>query len=237
MKAVILSRVSSKEQEEGKSIKAQIENAKNYCERKNLEVLKVYEIVESSTRGSREKFNQILNYIEKYQEKIVLVADAVDRVQRSFKETVILDELRKKGKIELHFIREGIILDENLKTQDKMMWNFSVMLAESYVSQISDNTKRSILYKLNHGECIGKAPLGYKNIRNTENKADVVIDEEKAHFMKMAFELYATGNYSVRKLAKILQEKGLRTVRGKILLQSRLHEILQNKFYYGYMKH
>ncbi|MCP4481269.1 MAG: hypothetical protein GY817_00360, partial [bacterium] len=47
----------------------------------------------------------------------------------------------------------------------------------------------------------------------------------------------ATGNYSVRKLAKILQEKGLRTVRGKILLQSRLHEILQNKFYYGYMKH
>ncbi|MCP3659259.1 MAG: hypothetical protein GY830_02655, partial [Bacteroidetes bacterium] len=35
----------------------------------------------------------------------------------------------------------------------------------------------------------------------------------------------------------MLQEKGLRTVRGKILLQSRLHEILQNKFYYGYMKH
>ncbi|MCP3659258.1 MAG: recombinase family protein [Bacteroidetes bacterium] len=189
MKAVILARVSSKEQEEGKSIKAQIENAENYCERKNLEVLKIYEIVESSTRGDRKKFNEMLDFVKKHKEKLALVADAVDRIQRGFKESIVFDELIRKEVIELHFIRENMILNENANSSDIMRWDFSVMGAKTYILNLRDKTKRSILYKLNHGECIGKAPLGYKNIRNAENKADVIIDEEKAHFMKMAFEL------------------------------------------------
>lgn len=38
--AVILSRVSSAEQEDGKSLDAQVFNAKKYCERLHLEELK-----------------------------------------------------------------------------------------------------------------------------------------------------------------------------------------------------
>jgi site-specific DNA recombinase len=54
-KAVILARVSSKEQEEGYSIEAQKHRLQDYCKRKKLEVVKVFEIVESSTRGDRSK--------------------------------------------------------------------------------------------------------------------------------------------------------------------------------------
>jgi len=53
MKAIILARVSTKEQEEGHSIAAQRLRLVDYCARKGLKVIKTYELVESSTRGER----------------------------------------------------------------------------------------------------------------------------------------------------------------------------------------
>ena len=61
MKAVILARVSSKEQEEGYSLDAQKDRLINYCNRNNLEVIKNFTIIESSTLGTRKNFNEMLN--------------------------------------------------------------------------------------------------------------------------------------------------------------------------------
>lgn len=54
IKAIILARVSSKEQEDGYSIGAQKYRLKEYCIRKGLEILKIFEFSESSTVGNRE---------------------------------------------------------------------------------------------------------------------------------------------------------------------------------------
>lgn len=43
-KAIIFARVSSKEQEEGHSLEAQIERLREYCKRKNLTILKEFSI-------------------------------------------------------------------------------------------------------------------------------------------------------------------------------------------------
>lgn len=51
--AIILVRVSTREQEEGYSIEAQKYRLVEYCQRKNLEVIKTFEIIESSSRGDR----------------------------------------------------------------------------------------------------------------------------------------------------------------------------------------
>ncbi|WP_425360551.1 recombinase family protein [Candidatus Tisiphia endosymbiont of Ceraclea dissimilis] len=51
--AIILVRVSTREQEEGHSIEAQKYRLVEYCQRKNLEVIKTFEIIESSSRGDR----------------------------------------------------------------------------------------------------------------------------------------------------------------------------------------
>jgi len=47
------------------------------------------------------------------------------------------------------------------------------------------------------------------------------------------FELYATGNYSLKKLVEIMYEEGLRTRNGNKLVKSRLASLLSNPFYYG----
>ena len=53
MKAIILTRVSTKMQEEGLSLIAQNNRLQDYAERKGLEIIKTFEIVESSTHGER----------------------------------------------------------------------------------------------------------------------------------------------------------------------------------------
>lgn len=108
MKAVILARVSTQEQEEGHSIDAQLRRLQEYAVKKGLQVLKTYRIIESSTQGNRTEFQLMIEFIKSQKEPVALIADAVDRVQRGFKESVLLDELRRQEKVALHFLREGL---------------------------------------------------------------------------------------------------------------------------------
>ncbi|HHT78492.1 MAG TPA: recombinase family protein [Actinobacteria bacterium] len=239
MKAVILARVSTKEQEEGHSIHAQKERLLEYCKKNGLKVIKIYEIIESSTQGERKKFNNMISFIESSKEKIAIVADAVDRVQRSFKESIVLDDLRKKEKIEIHFLRESIVLNENSKSFQILMWDFATMGAKSYVLALSDNVKRSIEYKIRNGEWIGKAPVGYLNsIDPITGKKTVIVDNERAYLVRKGFELYSTGNYSIRQITKMLKKDGLtnNTKINKPLTNSQIHKMLQNPFYFGLMR-
>lgn len=62
--AVLWIRVSSREQKEGYSLDAQEDRVKNYCIRKGLTVIKQFTIVESSTRGERKEFYNMINFIK-----------------------------------------------------------------------------------------------------------------------------------------------------------------------------
>ena len=201
MKAVILTRVSTKMQEEGLSLTAQSNRLFDYAERKGLEVIKTFEIIESSTHGERKQFMEMIAFCKKQQETIAIVADTVDRVQRSFKESVVLDELMKKDKIELHFYRENMILNRQSSSVDVMRWDFSVMTAKSYVLQLSENVRRSNEQKNKNGEITGEAPIGYENYINEHGKKFVRPKEPDASIIKRIFELYSLGNTSMAEAA------------------------------------
>ena len=168
MKAIILTRVSTKMQEEGLSLLAQSNRLQDYAERKGLEVIRTFEIVESSTHGERKQFMEMINFCKKQKETIAIVADTVDRVQRSFKESVLLDELMRKDKIELHFYREGMVLNSKSTSVDIMRWDFSVMGAKAYVLQLSENVRRSTEQKNKNGENVLDIAEIYINAANID---------------------------------------------------------------------
>ena len=68
-----------------------------------------------------------------------------DRFQRSFKESVLIDELIRKEQIELHFHREGMVIGKGASSSDILRWDFSVMGAKSYVLNLSENVRRASL--------------------------------------------------------------------------------------------
>ncbi len=234
MKAVILSRVSTKEQEDGHSLDAQTIFLKEYCKRKNLEVLKEFRIIESSTRGERKEFKEMLNFIEKQKIQIALVCHKVDRLQRSFKEYNRLNDLMYNNQLEIHFSSEGSILSKDSNSSQKMMWNMQITGSQFYTDSISDNVKRSVDKKIIDGTILYSAPLGYINLK--DGKGGVEVDREKAIIIKKIFQEHSTGLYSLKYLKELAYKLGLRTKQDNPASISTIERILKNPFYYGYMR-
>ena len=241
MKAIILSRVSSKDQEEGYSIAAQTEKLREYCQRKGLDVIKVFEITESSTIGDRKQFKEMLAYAKmmhaKNHQRLAIIVDAVDRLMRNFTEQPILNDLINQDIIELHFARTGGIVHKDSTSTDKLFWNFQIMMAQSYVDSLKDNVKRSIDYKIKKGEYIAQAPIGYRNIPKNQRHGgvDITPDEVRCFLVKRLFQEYATGTHTLRDMTNLAKRWGLLTKNGKAIGRSRIHQLLQDQFYTGIM--
>lgn len=227
MKAIILARVSDKKQD---SNEAQILRVFDYVKNKQLTVWKTYEIEESSTKGDREKFQKVVEEIREAKEPIALVVDTVDRLQRSFKESVQLDDLRKAGKLEIHFYRESLVINQNSNSSDLLRWDMAVMFARSYVLQLSDNVKRKQEQMLRSGIYPSQPPYGYKRVPIAKDKTEIVIDEYASKIVQKAYEWYATSSFSMELLReKLKKEYGINWSKGFT------DKVLKDDFYYGLM--
>lgn len=235
MKAIVLARVSTKEQaDEGQSIPAQQRRMQEYALQKELQISKTFQIIESSTTDVRKEFEKIIEYIRSSKEPVALIVEAVDRLQRSFKESIVLDDFRKQGKLEIHFVRENLVLTEKANSSQLLQWDMAVMFARGYVLQLSDNVKRSVEQKIKNGEWAGMSPLGYLNVDTSSGK-DIIPDPSRSHFVVKVYELYATGTWSMKKIKDEMIKLGFRTRKGKKPSESIIHHILRNPFYYGMM--
>ncbi|MFH1712905.1 MAG: recombinase family protein [Candidatus Jacksonbacteria bacterium] len=239
MQSIILARVSTEEQmAEGQSIPAQLSRAREYAKKKGLTIKSEYQFDESSIKDHRTKFEQVIEEIKKAKEPIALIVETVDRLQRSYKESVLLDDYRKQGKLELHFIRENLVIHKNSNSSEIQRWDLAVFVAKSFVLQISDNVKRTNELKIKKGEWCGKATIGYLNTADEQGNKDIEPDPLRAHFIPKIFEFYATGNSSIRSIKKEMDKQGLKsnTKTPKSLTPSTIEHILNNPFYYGMMR-
>ena len=230
MKAFLLARVSSKDQQDNNSIPAQTRRLKEYAERRNLQVVETFQLVESSTRQNRRKFEEILSRIQQSQETIALVTDTIDRLQRDFKETVMLNEHLRNGSLELHFLRENLVIHKDSNSSDIQRWDIGVVFAKGYVTQLSDNVKRSQEQKILDGEWPTKAPFGYRNVK-VNGKTTVVPHELEALAVADAFADYATGTLSLQGISERLRVK-YQLEMGT----TQLHNMLRKRFYHGEME-
>jgi len=230
--AIILARVSTEDQlNEGLSIPAQLEKARLYAQRKEFEILSEHQFDESSLKDQRTKFNKVIEEIKKSNE-VVLIVETIDRLQRSFKESVLLDDFRRQGKLEIHFLRENLVIHKDSNSSEIQRWDLGVFLAKSYVLQISDNVKRSIEHKLHNGEWPGKAPYGYKNKPREDGKNWIYPDSLQSKIVKQIFEWYATQSFSLNEIRRNLKHTfNLSFHKGKI------DHIMKNPFYCGEMRY
>ena len=197
MKAVIFARVSSKDQEEGHSLDAQIQSCFEYAIKKEFKVLEQFRVVESSAASGRPEFFKMVNFVKKQSSKVVVLCHCVDRLQRDFDEQYLeLQKLIKIGKLEIHYIKNEFIEHKDMDSSAKFRKNLDVLLANDYRNKISDNVKRSNKKKLEEGTILGDSPLGYLNkprIDKKKEKVEVYIDPDRGSLVKKMF-----GSFSKR---------------------------------------
>lgn len=181
--------------------------------------------MESSTRGGRIKFYEMLEYVKQQKHKTAIVVNCVDRLQRGYKECVELDDLRKQGRIEIHFYKEGFYLHKDSTSSDILRWDMGVLSAKMYVGSLRDNVIRSQEYKRENGQWQSCAPVGYLNISKTKTTpADIVIDEERAPKVKRLFEEYAKGGRTLQDITNLARTLGLSSKMCRVNKQSAGHK-------------
>ena len=249
--AVMLARVSSRKQERGASLDAQVEAIQAYCHRNDLTIIepmpKAFVFAESSTRGGRKKFNEMIDFIEHQKRKTAIVVHTLDRLQRGFGECEKIKELLKADKIEVHFIQEALILDKFSSDDDFTRYDFGILSAKLYLTSMNRNVKRSQKHNREAGLWQGLAPIGYLNAKDERKRATLILDPERAPIIKQIFEEYATGDHSIQSVWKSALDKGFTSKEPNYnprsknfgircpVSKNKIHDILTNPFYYGCM--
>ena len=240
MKAVILARVSVKDQESfGHSPEAQVARLKDYARKHRFEIIKIFSFSESIGPKIRKKFETVIKYLIDNKDAGVLLTENIDRATRNFKDAVDLDEMRINNRLEIHFVQDGFYINENIKGNQAFIWEAKVFLEKQFLNRLAGDVKRSYKQKIKDGKWKNKPPIGYLNIKDKETgRSNIIIDKDRAFFIKRAFEDYSTGNYSMSGITRRLKDYGLRsnTKRNDSLHKSQIHHILNNPFYYGNMR-
>lgn len=241
MKAIILARVSTEEQKEaGNSLPAQQARLRSYIERDpKLKLDREFIFDESAYKEHRAEFEAVVKYISSFKDVVAFCCDKVDRLTRDFLIGLpALETLRRQGKIELHFPSDNLVLHQDSPATDLFHFNIAVSLAQYYSNAISDNVKRANETKVRNGEWAGWAPIGYLNVEDEIGNKNIEIDPIRSSYIIRIFDLYATGNYSMRQIKDEMNKLGLKSKSKspKPVSVSMINHILNNPFYYGMMR-
>lgn len=232
--AVGYARVSSDEQRnEGHSLDYQISRIKQRATEYNI--LNIFSGSESAFKTGRKLFNEMISFINQQKGTIYLIVAKPDRLSRNQFDEAMIQGLVSIGKIIVHYIEDNKIIDANTSPSELMMVELQGMQARYEVRNQSVRIKSGNQGALEKGFTL-KPPYGYANL-DKNNPSDKIRKPHptKAPFVQTAFELYATGNYSLSDLREALYKRGFIYLPSSPKCStSQLATILNNRFYYGW---
>ena len=171
----------------------------------------------------------MIGFLEKNPAVKIILVEKTDRLYRNFKDYVTIDDLD----LEIHLVKEGEVLSKDSKSHQKFIHGIKVLMAKNYIDNLSEETRKGMLEKAQQGMYPSTAPRGY--INNPQTKT-IEVDRERAPLVRRMFELYATGNCSLKQLTDSMNQEGLRTRGGNKLGKSAIDSMLKNPIYYGWFK-
>ena len=246
--AVIYARVSpgkgqaaKADEPDGYSIPAQLEACKRKAQ--SLGAIVVEEFVErseSAKTSDRPQLQRMLIYVREQRVNYVIV-HKVDRLARNRADDIAINLALNEVGAELVSVSENI----DQTPSGLLLHGIMSSIAEFYSRNLAHEVMKGSLQKAKSGGTPGKAPVGYLNIRQVVNGLEgrtVVVDPQRGPLMSWAFEAYATGDWTVRRLLNELTERGLTSVPGprrpsKPLQVSQLHRLLHHPYYVGIVRY
>lgn len=134
----------------------------------------------------------------------------------------------------IHNVKQGLKLNKESKSHEILTWNIFVALAQHYSNNLSEETIKGLNEKAAQGWFPGNHKRGYKSIGDIGHRIWAIDEEGTDHlYIRKAFELFDTGNFTLRSLAIELFKQGWRSSTGKQVGTSELHKLLTDPFYCG----
>jgi site-specific DNA recombinase len=150
----------------------------------------------------------------------------------------------------MHLLQTGVIqsiwtMHREYQSRDSaLLIGLEASMATQYSVDLAEVVKRGLYKKLAIGQPPIIAPPGYSNTKNVESGSNSIIpDPERWVPMRKAFDLILTRQYSIGKVASILNNeynfrtRSSRDRTGSPIAVSVLHRALTNIFYTGYFNY
>jgi len=218
-------RVSTQKQGEGVSLEVQKDAILAFAGQHNLTVISWFEEKETAAKRGRPIFNQMLRQLKR-RRAAGLIMHKIDRSARNLRDWALVSELPSLG-IDLFFATESL----DFKSRGgRLAANLQAVIAEDYIHNLREECIKGLNGRLKQGLYPFRAPIGYLDNGRGQPKSPCPV---KAPLIKQAFDLYASGQHSIRSLMPVLEQLGLRNHREKPLSQHGIETILANPFYTG----
>lgn len=193
----------------------------------------------SAKSADRPELQKMLEYVKENADRVdYVIVHKVDRLARNRGDDIdIMRALRECG-VQLVSASESI--DDT--PAGMLLHGIMSSIAEFYSQNLANEVRKGLNEKVKNGGTPSLAPLGYLNIRRIDDKGreerTVILDDQRAPLIKLAFEEYATGNWTVEELAEHLAACGLATrstprIPSVPINKKSLNKVLINPYYKG----
>jgi site-specific DNA recombinase len=222
-------RVSTvKQGEHGSSLQEQRDAIVSFAARQGFHIAAWFEERETAAKSGRGEFTRMLAALRHGKAQGVIF-HKIDRSARNLKDWSAVQDLADRG-IDVRFTQESINLGSN---EGKLTGDFLAVIASHYIRNLREEVRKGIRGRLKQGFYPLPAPVGYLDQGPAKAK---IIDPARGPLIRTAFELYASGGFSLRSLADELYRRGLRSRGGKPLGVNRIAKMLRNPFYVGIIR-
>lgn len=234
LKYCLYARKSSESDErQAMSIDSQIKEMLAIAKRENINLVEVRQESKSAkATGQREQYNLLLEDVERGKFNAILTW-APDRLSRNAGDLGSIVDLMDAGKL-LEIRTHGQTFTNN--PNEKFLLMILCSQAKLENDNRGKNVKRGLRATCAMGKRPGMPPLGYKLYRDPEDyskKSRVVVDPERAPYIKKMFDYITKNGLSGRQVNDYLSSEGFRTRKGKKVTPSMTYRIFKEPFYYG----
>jgi len=193
---------------------------------------------QSAHKRGRPIFGHIMNRIESGKANGLLVWHP-NRLARNALDGGLIITLMDEGKLlEIRTPHKTYINTPD----DKFFLSLEFGMAKKSSDDNGVVVKRGLNTKVRNGWCPGRAPLGYLNSKNYEEKGQNYIFKDPNRFdvVRRMWNLMLTGNYTPPQILEIVNKKWkfkTRTTKryvGKPISRSGIYRIFTNPYYYGW---
>ncbi len=230
--AVVYLRVSTEEQVDNYSLETQENICKKEAEYQKLKIIRTFrdEGRSAKTISGRPALIEMLEFCRKHKKELsTVIVYRLDRISRQTADYLAIRKKLAECEIKLVSATEPTGNSPTEKFIETMLAGFAQMDNDVRSERSKNGMKARFLAGLSNG-CVC---IGYLN-----QNGYIIKDPETFDQVKKAWDLMVTGTFSLRNLADILREEGMKggRTRGKkeyILRAQTLNKIFRNKFYTG----
>ncbi len=225
-KAVIYTRVSTKEQAENNaSLDTQLKYCKELASKKGIEVLEYFGgTYESAKSDERKQFQKMLSFVKRRKDVGYIIVYSYDRFSRTGANgAYISDQLKKQGIVTISATQEVDTSTSAGSFQQNLYYLFSQFDNELRRDKCVTGMKE----KIRRGYYIGPLPFGYTNLNPGNGKTPEYVINNQGKLLRQAFLMKARLGCANSEIIKKFKKKGLKVT------EKYFSKYLRNPFYCG----